>query len=328
MNIEKIGNMQPFSVIEPEEVPLQKENSETIYAGDLELAGKNTIAAQKALSQKHALQTILDQFKKGREIDENIEKRELHKKALVQDIKDIEKKLDMMSKSREYTLEFSNVDPDSQEHRNFEIMQKRLNGKPLTEEEEEIYNSLGVDMHLFSMSIRNPERLSPEQRSAAAQMPLTEYQRDLLTDDIIKDMLMEERTRKVMQKEQESHNIEDIKQALLSSAPMVDAVNEADTLMEQAGKEALSAMILNGKESIDKNKEENEEKVEEIKEKKEDEQEKTEKKVEQIDRDNPNYTDKNMNINTETLNLIQDRIRSLNDIAEAETLGDTIDEYS
>lgn len=325
MNIEKIGSTQSFSAKPAEEVSLKKANNESIYAGDLELTGKNAISAQKALSQKHALQSMLDQFKKGRRIDENIEKRELHKKALVQDVRDIEKKLAMINDSREYALEFSNVDHNSQEHINLEIMQKKLNGKRLTEEEEEIYDSLGVDIYLFSRSIRNPEKLSPEQRKAADQMPLTAYQRELLTDDIIEGMLQSDRAKKRMQKEEESHNIEGIKQARLSSAPMAEAAREAEALIKQAGQEALAAMFMNGKESIDKNREENEEKVEEIKEKKQKEQKETEKKVEHIDREKPNYIDKNINLNTD---LIQDRIKSLTDIAEVETLGDYIDELS
>lgn len=49
------------------------------------------------------------------------------------------------------------------------------------------------------------------------------------------------------------------------------------------------------------------------------------KKTEHIDREKPNIIDKNININTD---LIQDRIKSLTDIAEAVTPGDYINKLS
>ncbi len=61
---------------------------------------------------------------------------------------------------------------------------------------------------------------------------------------------------------------------------MVDAKEEADTIMEEAGKEVLGMLVEEAKDHIEETQEEQKEKAEEIKEKKEEEQEKLEKKNE------------------------------------------------
>ena len=74
--------------------------------------------------------------------------------------------------------------------------------------------------------------------------------------------------------------VEDIMVERLKSHGMVDAREEADDIMEAAGKEILSDMINEAKDQVDEKLEEEKEKAEELKEKKEEEQEKLEEKKE------------------------------------------------
>lgn len=61
---------------------------------------------------------------------------------------------------------------------------------------------------------------------------------------------------------------------------MVDAREEADTILEEAGEEILDMLVEEAKEHVEDTQEEQKEKAEELKEKKEEEQEKVEKKNE------------------------------------------------
>lgn len=74
--------------------------------------------------------------------------------------------------------------------------------------------------------------------------------------------------------------VEDIMVERLKSHGMVDAREEADDIMEAAGKEILNDIVNEAKEHVDEKLEEEKEKAEELKEKKEEEQEKLEEKKE------------------------------------------------
>ena len=97
--------------------------------------------------------------------------------------------------------------------------------------------------------------------------------------------------------------VEDIMVERLKSHGMVDAREEADDIMEAAGKEILGMLVDEAKEKVDEKQEEEKEKAEELAEKKEEEQERLDAKKETPEQAAVSQTAKTMG---ELQNISQD----------------------
>jgi hypothetical protein len=228
----------------------------SLYAGDM-LNG-DSIIMKKQMAQKKALKVISDAFAGDISIDDEIsghhdKLRQLKedKSVLndwVTDITDSEKKL-----QSEY-----GVADDSEEQEDAELLIKWKE-------------------YVGGVS---SEGISEDDKNRVEELldgGLTEYQSRLL--DMHDDAIEYKRQIKLLDNEIQVQNqtISDIKIERLKSSPMKEAVNEADEIMENAGKEILGMLFEEGKDNIDEKQEKEQDKAEILEEKKEEQEEFIEK---------------------------------------------------
>lgn len=224
----------------------------TFFAGNTNL---DPIAQKRKEAQEKAWKVITGAWKQDQAFDADVEKRrELYDKnnealALAN------KELDFIRDERAAMTEYYEIDPDSQEQKDLELMERYQDQQK---------------------GLVNGEKLSLEENERAQQLmaqPLTDYQtRALELND--REGVWEQRARDA--KINMSNMVEDIKDmnlANLQSTPMQDAKHTADAIMAAASEEIIGMIVKDMKENVDETMEETKEKIEENAEKKEEQEE-------------------------------------------------------
>lgn len=222
-----------------------KKQGNSIYAGN---AGfQDRVSEKYARTQKKAIKKLLDQFAADTQIDDEMKGRSRHIEELEANSREIRDKLSSLDARRQELQESCQVEPDSQEQKDLELLQKA------------------------NAANKNPfaEQLTDEEMERLNNMPpLTEYQKGMLALDDADDA--EEFYHSQLEKNKkditvEKATIEATKKALLKVHPMVDAQKEADKLMEAARKEALGMLFEEGKDKLEEDARKMQEKIEENK---------------------------------------------------------------
>lgn len=221
----------------------------SIYAGNLNMQ-QDKIAAKKVNAQKQAMKAILDKFSIEQQKDDNLKSHQENVEALRAKSMSGREEVEKIEKIEQDLKDSYHIDDNSEEQKDLELLKKGKNDtfkNSLTKEESQRLENMGE---------------------------LTDYQKEALHYDDIKQEWKDRVKEADNQVENENRTIEEIKVSRLKSAPMIDAREEADTILEAASKEVIGMLIDEAKEHINDKMEEDKEKIEE--EKKQEEEKKTE----------------------------------------------------
>lgn len=220
------------------------------------------IAARKAEAQKKALKVVGDVFAGDRKIDEDLEKRRTRIKDLQQENGAYRKSISELEGLREEIRKQCGVAEDSQEEQDLRLMAKGMDasrpgsGVSLTDEER--------------------KRLQEIQTGE-----LTEYQQRSLEMKKFEEPYWNAIQENEDQIEMENRVIAETQLERLKTHPMVDAQKEAESILEEAGREIVGMLVDEGKEHVDEELEEKKEEAEKKAEEKEEQEEKLEKAKEE-----------------------------------------------
>ena len=223
----------------------------TIQASLLHIKPEKTdIETIKEQANRKALKTLLSQFADDETTSQTM------KDLSDRSVKSQAEAVEYLNKAREQAAKEEtiknqyDVDPDSEEQRNLDLLIKREDGEKLTDEEMSILENMG---------------------------PLTQYQEDYLYAHKEKRQF-EEKANDAMRSSKICNDyIQDIKKELLKYHPMVDASKEAAEIMKNAAKEIVSQLISDAQDYLD-------EKAEETKEKREEMEEEIQERKEEMER--------------------------------------------
>ena len=253
-----------------------QEKNKTIYAGSLlrEFPLRDRIQQRRAQAQERAMKIVGDTWNGDKKIDEELNRSRERIRELQASNKDAQDSIRDLKAESEAQAELYQVEPDSEEQQDLELLKKAqaasrpFSGIKLTEEE--------------------GERLAEIQ-----DKELTEYQTRQL--EINKRVLDYQETISLTNRKIEVENavIGGIRLERLKKDPMLEAQQEAETVMEAARDEAVGMIVDEAKEHLDEEQEEKEEEAEAIREKKEELEEiqekrdEREKELEQLIEDMP-----------------------------------------
>ena len=234
-------------------------SKKTIHANGLNPGSDldTQIAFRKKRAQKQAFKIIGDAWDKDKKSDEKLANKVTKKENNQQDISDLKDKIKDIGKFKEDLMEFYGIDPDSEEQKDLELLEKYQN------------NKLGVLFNEFSDEEIN--RLKELEKTE-----LTEYQKKSLAfsnDEIdLKKQIEDLERQNVVLSEEIKEDI----LAELKNQNMQKADEAADEIMSAASKDIVGMIIQDGKDKVDKKAEEEKEKTKKLAEEKEEEQEKLE----------------------------------------------------
>lgn len=226
-----------------------------IFAGNT-IAGKqerfDSIAARKRMLQRDALKRVQDTFSGQQKMDESIEELKKSQDNMLVIADTAKSEIDLLSERKQKLMENYQVEPDSEEQKNLELLKKSLDpNQNLTEEEYQQLEQMG---------------------------DLTEYQKTALEIDTQLQVLEEKRQAALNGYESMGKGIIDTQIEELKTHPMVDAQKQAGKIMKDAAKEAAFSLIQEAKDHIDEEMEKKKEQIEKLQKEKEEDKEKLEQK--------------------------------------------------
>ncbi len=226
-----------------------------IFAGNT-IAGKqerfDSIAARKRMLQRDALKRVQDTFSGQQKMDESIEELKKSQDNMLVIADTAKSEIDLLSERKQKLMENYQVEPDSEEQKNLELLKKSLDpNQNLTEEEYQQLEQMG---------------------------DLTEYQKTALEIDTQLQVLEEKRQAALNGYESMGKGIIDTQIEELKTHPMVDAQKQAGKIMKDAAEEAAFSLIQEAKDHIDEEMEKKKEQIEKLQKEKEEDKEKLEQK--------------------------------------------------
>jgi len=202
----------------------------SIYAGDLR-NNQDRVSSKFANAQKNAVKKLLDQFKSDMAVDEEMRAGSKHAEELALGVTDAFKEINELDGQRAELMKQYEIDPNGQEQKDLELRQKANKAKE----------------NPFDSSLQLTEE---EQQRFDELPPLTEYQEAMLVLDT-----REEQLRNMIKKDRqditiENATVEATKKALLKVHPMVDAMKDAEKIMQNALKEQVGDLLQEGVDKI------------------------------------------------------------------------------
>lgn len=234
----------------------EKNVRQSIYAGNSNLAD-NPIAQKRKEAQEAAWNVVKNAWDSDKSVDDMIQMRRNHYAELSARKEAAATELSDIANDKETLRELYEVDADSQEQKDLELLEKAKD-----------INS-GV----------STEELTEEERARLGELyqsERTEYQSRVLELHDRAVELKKQIADADKQMRDDTANIYAIKQERLKSKPMLDAKNAADEIMEAANSEIIGMAMQEAKEHIDEKMEEAQEKAEKNAEKKEEREEQLE----------------------------------------------------
>lgn len=240
----------------------KQQRKATIFAGDLPLH-KDSIALRRQQAQKQAMKFVQDAWSGDRKVDQGQEQvreiRELQQEEVIRNQELVRECEDRKENLRQQY----GVDADSQEQKDLEAMMEAARYRPETR------------LPIPPIPEEVAEWKEPEEKQ------LTEYQKKCL--EINEEQIVFERR---LQNAEDNvaalqSSLTDMKVERLKYHKMTDAQNNAEKVMEQAGKEIQGMLVDEAKDHVDEAYEEKREEEEEKAEEKEAEEEKIELRKEQ-----------------------------------------------
>lgn len=223
----------------------------SINGSDLNLV-QDDVVMKKVQARKESIKILLNTFTSQKKIDDDLLERRDHIGELREELRHIQDEITKINEKKETIREEFNVDKESQEYKDFKLLEKqqRLGTVFLSEEERERLKNMG---------------------------PVTEFQKESLKLSDMENVWQERYNEAEKGLINEVEIIKGIKLELLKSDPMVAAGKEAEELMESASKEIIGMLLEESKDHIDDELEKQEEKAKEVKEAEEEKEKEKEK---------------------------------------------------
>lgn len=221
----------------------KRKDSQNIYMGGVGV--QNELTEKFANQQKQAMRRILDQLEQDCDIAEDMKEQGDTVMRLDAGIKQQREKLQGVEERKAVLQEQYGVEPDSQEQKDLELMQK-------------------AEQH-----VKNPfdeqYNLSEEEKEYLANLTPTPYQQEMLLLDKAGKELKGSIADDMRDMTVETASIWATKKALLKVHPMTDAMDEADDIMEAARQELIGGLYDQMKDKLDADAEEQQERIDEEK---------------------------------------------------------------
>ena len=226
-----------------------KKNS--VFAGDLNLSDSTAsrIEQKRNGARKQAKKLIQDAWDKDTKALGSIQDMEKDKADKVNEITDLKAKAAYLEKDKKAAAEEYGIDPDSQEQKDLELLEKYQN------------NKAGVENSHFSEDEVN--RLKELQNE-----PLTDYQKQVLKFNASKNAILQYAGMKEEKVISMHESINLAKLDMLKSQTMIKADDAED--------EIFGMLIADGKEKLDEDAKETQEKADDASQKREEREEKIE----------------------------------------------------
>lgn len=253
-------NISPFA-----NVNATGKNSKSIDARTLNL-GVNPVDEKKNSARKQAMKLISDAWGKDEKVAKNIQNMEDEKAAKAQELAELKSHIGNIEKEKEMWRQEYGVDKDSQEYKDFKLLEKYQDNK----------NGSSYD----EFSEEEIERLKELQNT-----PLTDFQKKALSLNGAKDALDVEIQRGENKLIAMTESISLAKSEQLKSQDMLKAQDAAEEILDAANKDVIGMLVDEAKDHIDETAEEQKEKAEEAKEEKEKLEERIEKNKEKREED-------------------------------------------
>ena len=223
-----------------------KKNS--VFAGDLNLSDSTAsrIEQKRNGARKQAKKLIQDAWDKDTKALGSIQDMEKDKADKVNEITDLKAKAAYLEKDKKAAAEEYGIDPDSQEQKDLELLEKYQN------------NKAGVENSHFSEDEVN--RLKELQNE-----PLTDYQKQVLKFNASKNAILQDAGMKEEKVISMHESINLAKLDMLKSQTMIKAEDEI-----------FGMLIADGKEKLDEDAKETQEKADDASQKREEREEKIE----------------------------------------------------
>lgn len=240
-NINLFAGNNTIKDIQNQKNQTSKNNPDSLYAGDMNLY--NEAVTKKTNARKRAMKLIMDTYGNDKKIDDGLNEIREHQKRLSENLDTANSELNRLKESKEQLKEKYEIEEDSQEQKDLELLEK--------------YN-------------KDPFSLSKEEIERLKNMgPVTDYQRETMELNALKDDWQ-----KVADASSEgivnaSKAISTIQIERLKSHEMTDSQTEAKEILESSAKEIADMILSEAKDKVDENLEE---KIEDAKEAKKKEQ--------------------------------------------------------
>lgn len=234
-----------------------KKNS--VFAGDLNLSDSTAsrIEQKRNSARKQAKKLIRDAWDKDTKALGSIQDMEKDKADKVDEITDLKAKAAYLEKEKKAAAKEYRIDPDSQEQKDLELLEKYQN------------NKYGVENSHFSED--EVKRLKELQNES-----LTDYQKHVLKLNASKNAILQDAGMKEEKVISMHESINLAKLDMLKSQTMIKADDAADAVIDAAEDEIFGMLIADGKEKLDEDAKETQEKADEAAEKREEREEKIE----------------------------------------------------
>ena len=249
----------------------RQENRNSIYAGDLGL-GKDTITLRKQQAQKKALKLIQDAWTGDRKVAQSITDIKAKADELQADIEANQEIINQGELQKEALREQYGVEADSQEQKDLELLEKEADMRRLGN---------GPDGVQLTEEEQNRLKELKDPITGEYKVSLTEYQQRCLEIDSSQSVFERRITAAQQQIEEGYASIRGIRIEQLKHHTMVDAQQNADEIMDQAGKDAIGMLVGEAKDHVDETYEEQREEAKEKAEEKEEQEEKLEDRREE-----------------------------------------------
>lgn len=230
-----------------------KNQKQTIFGGDLSIAN-DPVAQKRKEAQEQAWNIVKNAWESDISVDESMQARRTHYAQMEALRKETTESLADVNEDKEVLRELYEVDMDSQEQKDLELLEK----------EQDYKNGVSNE----GLTKEEIERLAE-----LHQQPLTEYQeRALELNDQAGNfkIQIEDANRRM---KDDTSDLYSIRKERLKSNAMVEAQDAAEDIMKAANDEIIGMLVEEAKEHVDEKMEENEEKAEKAAEEQEEKEE-------------------------------------------------------
>ena len=246
------GNVADISGREKEQLGAQN-HKKSIFGGDLSIAN-DPVAQKRKEAQEKAWNIVKNAWENDTSVDDAMQARREHYAEMEALRKEATESLADVNDDKEVLRELYDVDVDSQEQKDLELLEKEQDYKK-------------------GVSHDAPTKEELERLAELHQKPLTEYQeRALALNDRAGDYKLQiaDANRRM---QDDTSDLYRIRQERLKSNPMLEAQEAAEAVMEAANEEIIGMLVQEAKDHVDETMEENEEKAKKTAEEQEEKEE-------------------------------------------------------
>ena len=245
------ANMNAYEIGDDETRKNKVSDKGTIYAGDLQFAQTtgNAASDKKQSARKQAMKLIRDAWDSDNKAVSQRDQIAQQKEEKLKEVRECNEELKQIRESKEIARQSYGVDPDSQEQKDLELLEK--------------YQDYQKGVQTDDFSKEEIDRLKELQNT-----PLTDYQTRALQLNAQKDVILNKKDRAQRSMTSLTEAAADAKLDQLKSQDMQKAQDAADELLDAV-------------DHIDEKQEEEKKKAEEAQEKRDEQQEKIDEKKEE-----------------------------------------------